>query len=230
MSSRDDETIAAFGQLVENNADPAAVLRWHNVCLDHKQKMTISALRRGKIEKLNINLWGNGISSVHGHFAPGVKSTDFLNTGANFGIAWQYFPLRNFGVQAAYEFGWQNVANKYRNTAGQTPAFAVHQIKLSGLYNFANVIGPNSRFRPYVGAGLGVYPFRLTQDGVSGDVEKLANNNNFEKTSFGLKGSAGVEFQATIACPFPAARVTTISLQKTTTNLAPIPTSAIKRF
>jgi CheY-like chemotaxis protein len=156
----------------------------------------LHATERGT-EKMNINLWGNGISSVRGHFAPGVKSTDFLNTGANFGIAWQYFPLRNFGVQAAYELGWQNVANKYRNTAGETPAFVVHQITLSGLYNFANVIGSNARFRPYVGAGLGVYPFRLTKDGISGDVEKMANNNKFEKTSFGLNGSAGVEFQAT---------------------------------
>jgi opacity protein-like surface antigen len=156
----------------------------------------LHATERGN-EKMNVNLWGNGISSVLGHFGPGIKSTDFLNTGANFGIAWQYFPLRNFGVEAAYELGWQNVANKYRNTAGQTPAFVVQQITLSGLYNFASVVGPNSRFRPYIGAGIGLYPFRLTQDGISGDVVKLANNNNFEKTSLGLNGSAGLEFQAT---------------------------------
>ncbi|MGH7494018.1 MAG: outer membrane protein [bacterium] len=58
-------------------------------------------------------------------------------------------------------------------------------------------LGANARFRPYVGAGIGLYPFRLTDDGISGEVQKLQNGNKFEKTSFGLNGSAGVEFLAT---------------------------------
>ncbi|MGH7450837.1 MAG: outer membrane beta-barrel protein [bacterium] len=159
----------------------------------------ISVLQAGEIKQqpMNINLWGNGISSVSGHFSNAVKSTDFLQTGGSFGIAWQYFPLRSIGVQAGYELGRQNVDTKYRSATNETPAFVVHQITLSGLYNFAEVVGSNARFRPYIGAGVGLYPFRVTQDGISGDVQKLPNGNKFEKTSFGLNGNAGVEFLAT---------------------------------
>jgi DNA-binding response OmpR family regulator len=146
-----------------------------------------------KQERMNINVWSSGITSVRGHFGPDVKSTAFLQAGPDFGIAWQYFPRRSFGVQAAYELGWQNVEKAYRNDAGATPAFVVHQITLSGLYNLI----PGSRWRPYVGVGIGLYPFRLSQDGVSGDAEKLANGNELKRTSFGLNGNAGVEFSAT---------------------------------
>jgi hypothetical protein len=101
----------------------------------------ISTLQAGEIkpQRLNLNIWGNGVSSVSGHFSNAVKSTDFLQTGASFGIAWQYFPLRSVGIQAGYELSWQNVENTFRNEASRTPTFAVHQITLSGLYNFANV-------------------------------------------------------------------------------------------
>jgi hypothetical protein len=190
----------------------------------------VSGLRAAdfKQERMNLNIWSSGITSVRGDFGPGVKSTDFLRTGPNFGIAWQYFPTSTFGVQAAYDFGWQNVDEPYRDESGKTPAFVVHQITLSGLYNFANLM-PNSRFRPSVGAGIGLYPFRLTQDGVSGDAQKLANGNALERTSFGLNGNASVEFWRRTASGSSAAPATIISLRQTTTSSAPIPTSVIKR-
>lgn len=144
-------------------------------------------------ERMNLNLWSSGVTSVRGDFQPGVKSADFLQTGPNFGIAWQFFPARRFGVQAAYELNRLNVEKKYRYEAGETPAFVVHQITLAGLYNFAT----HSRFRPFAGAGIGLYPFRLAEDGFSSDTEKLANGNALKRTSFGLNSNAGVEFLAT---------------------------------
>lgn len=158
----------------------------------------IANLQAGEIapQRMNLNLWGNGMSSVNGNFSTAVKSRNFLQTGGGFGINWQYFPLRSIGIQAGYELGWQNVEKSYRTEAAKTPAFVVHQITVAGLYNFADVIGQSSRFRPYLGAGVGIYPFRLNDDGISGEVVKLQNGNKFEKTSFGLNGSAGVEFLA----------------------------------
>lgn len=155
----------------------------------------LSASQAGEIrqERMNLNLWSSGVTSVRGDFQPGVKSTDFLQTGPGFGIAWQYFPAPRFGVQAAYELSRQNVETKYRYQAGETPAFVVHQITLAGLYNFTT----NSRFRPFAGAGLGLYPFRLAEDGLSSDTEKLANGNELKRTSFGLNVDAGLEFLAT---------------------------------
>ena len=158
----------------------------------------VTILQAGEIapQRMNLNLWGNGISSVSGNFTTAVKSTDFLQTGGSFGINWQYFPLHNIGIQAGYELGWQNVTDSYRTETTKTPAFVVHQITVAGLYNFADVVGQSARFRPYVGAGVGIYPFRLNDDGISGEVVKLENGNKFEKTSFGLNGSGGVEFVA----------------------------------
>ena len=150
-----------------------------------------------KSQRMGFNVWGNGLSSTNGQFSSNVKSTDFLQAGGSFGIAWQYFLKPNVAVQAGYELGWQNVDDNYTQSTSQNPAFVVHQITLSGLYNFTGALGSNARLRPYVGAGVGIYPFRLTNDGISGDVQKLANGNNFEKTSFGLNGSAGLEFMAT---------------------------------
>lgn len=156
-----------------------------------------SALRAMELQqqRMNLNLWGNGITSAHGHFGQGTKTVDVLQNGASFGLAWQYFPLRSIGIQVAYEFGAMNFEKGYRVEAGKTPAFEVHQITVSGIYNFADLI--SSRIRPFVSAGIGLYPFRVTADGISGDTEKLANGNKFDKTSFGLNGGVGVEVLAT---------------------------------
>ncbi|MCG3119372.1 MAG: hypothetical protein ALAOOOJD_01764 [bacterium] len=146
-------------------------------------------------QRMKLNFWGSGLSSVGGSFSSSLKTSDAVKTGASYGLAWQYFPWRSFGVQAGYEFGGMHF--KAPSAPGETPAFVIHQITVAGIYNFANAIGSSARLRPLINAGVGLYPFRINVDGFSGAAAKLSNGNEFTKTSFGLNAGAGVEFAAT---------------------------------
>jgi opacity protein-like surface antigen len=64
---------------------------------------------------------------------------------------------------------------------------------LAGIYNFANLMSSRAPVRPYVSAGVGIYPFRLTEDGITGSALRLNNGNKFEKTSLGLNSGIGIE-------------------------------------
>jgi len=148
-------------------------------------------------QQMSINLWGSGLTSVRGHFNPTAKTLDVVENGPSLGLSWQYFPLRSVGVQVGYELGWMNFEKRYRSEAGKTPAFVVHQITLAGLYNFSELVGSNARVRPLVSAGVGLYPFRITEDGITGEAQMLPNGHRFQKSSLGLNAGAGVEVLAT---------------------------------
>lgn len=143
--------------------------------------------------KIAFNLWGGGMISANGDFGANLSTGDVVKNGQSFSGTWQYFPWEGFGFQAGYALGWMPFEEEHRPEAGKTPAFVVHQITVGGVYNFANLVGSNARVRPFIGAGVGLYPFRITEDGVSGDVQRLDNGNKFQKTSFGLNTSAGLE-------------------------------------
>jgi opacity protein-like surface antigen len=154
-----------------------------------------SALQAGprSEQKMNLKLWGGGITSVRGDFAPGLKTDEVVKDGQSFGLAWQYFPLRSLGIQAGYELGWMRFDKSHRLEPDKSPAFAIHQITLAGVYNFANLADSRARIRPYLSAGAGIYPFRFTEDGITGKAQTLPNGKKFAKTSFGLNGGAGIE-------------------------------------
>lgn len=144
-----------------------------------------------KPQRLSLNVWGSGLTSVHGDFSPSLKTSDVVKSGAAYGLAWQYFPWRHFGIQAGYAFGGMRFEKP--NAPGETPALVIHQITVAGIYNFANIFG---RFRPLLNAGVGLYPFRLNENGFRGQATKLSNGNDFTKTSFGLHAGAGIEYAA----------------------------------
>lgn len=144
---------------------------------------------------MRVNLWGSGLTAVNGNFSAQLKSKDYLNTGTSFGFDYQYFPARNFAIQAGYQFGRLQFDKQYRS-AGKTPNFVLHQITIAGVYRLSDLTGRNAAIRPFVSGGIGLYPFRVTQDGAGGDVVRLENGNKFQKTSFGLNGSLGLEWAA----------------------------------
>lgn len=63
-----------------------------------------------KHQRLSLNVWGSGLTSVHGDFNPSLKTSDVVKSGADYGLAWQYFPWRHFGIQAGYAFGGMRFA------------------------------------------------------------------------------------------------------------------------
>lgn len=158
----------------------------------------ISVLQAAEIHpaKMRVSLLSSGLTSVSGKFGPGINTRDVLQTGSSFGAAWEYFPTHDFGIQAQYGFGSMRFDRRYRPTAAETPHFIVQQIRLDGIYNFANLVGSASRLRPYVNAGARIYPLRVTENGVSGKSETLPDGQKFSETKFGLNGGVGLEVLA----------------------------------
>lgn len=146
--------------------------------------------------RMRLNIWGNGSTVVGGSFTPALQTSDVVGSGPSFAISWQYNPFHSLGFEIGYQLSWMDFEKEFRTEEGKTPAFVVHQITLAGKYNFGDLISPDARIRPFISAGIGMYPFRFTEDGLGGDTQVLPNGNKFEKTSFGLNTGAGIEIRA----------------------------------
>jgi opacity protein-like surface antigen len=144
---------------------------------------------------LGISLWTKAYTPIHGSLAQDEKTTDVLKLGPDFGLALRYRLSRSFGFDGTFDFSWMNVAEEYRAEFGEDPAWVMPQITLNATYH----VGPaleSKRINPYIQAGFGLYPWRITQKGVTGD-PALRNGEEFRKTSFGLNAGLGLEFRAT---------------------------------
>lgn len=148
-------------------------------------------------QQLNLNLRGSGILPAGGDFGPNTQSTDVLKTGSDLALSGHYFLKGGLGIQAGYDLGWMNFESKYRPSGAKSPAFVVHQITLGGVYNFRDFMSKRSRIQPLIGAGVGLYPFRATDDGLTGETLKAATGKAFKKAAFGLNSNAGISIRAT---------------------------------
>lgn len=165
----------------------------------------LSSLLAGEMSnKWDIRLDGGGLAPISGNITNSLSSTDALNTGASFGVSARYWFDQGIGVEAGYSLGWLNLdESKFsgdfqKTAAGQKPSFDLQTITLRGLYNFQGLMSTGSRWHPILGAGVGLYPFRFSDDQFSGNTfVNSANGQELQKTSFGLNGTAGLDFRAT---------------------------------
>lgn len=165
----------------------------------------LSSLFAGEMsQKWDIHLNGGGLIPVSGNITNNLSSIDALNTGANFGFSARYWFDQGIGVEAGYSLGWLNLDKNMFSSdfleaiTGKNPSFDLQAISLRGLYNFQGLMSAGSHWHPILGAGVGLYPFRFSEDRFSGKTfVNSANGEELKKTSFGLNGTVGLDFRAT---------------------------------
>lgn len=143
--------------------------------------------------KIGISLYGGGNIPVNGDYSQNVKTTEFLNTGSQFGIGVSYYITKGLGIEGTVYAGYNHYNSKYK-PAGKEPIWINLSTSINAVYNFGHlfrkpVISPIAR------VGAGSYQWEHLEDGFIGAVVTKENNNHNVK-SFGFNIGAGAEYSA----------------------------------
>jgi outer membrane protein W len=145
--------------------------------------------------KLGISLDGGFILSANGGFNSTDDMSDVVKPGANLGLKVKYNFDNSWAVQCGYDYNFMLVEDDYKPVQSDDPAFVMHAITVDGFYNFGPLLKTNAA-APFVSAGVGIYPWMFTEDGLSGDALPAPNDaaEDFAKTSFGMNFGLGVDY------------------------------------
>ncbi len=122
---------------------------------------------------------------------------DQFKTGPTFGAELKFGVLDKINVWGGFNYGFMKAENAFR-TPTTTPAFTMPQVSAGVNMNIGPMLGPTNKIvNPYIGVGVGMYPWKKTLNGAGGDPDSVStgtgSTNPVKKTSFGLNGTAGVE-------------------------------------
>ncbi|MCI0404792.1 MAG: hypothetical protein L0Z48_04650 [candidate division Zixibacteria bacterium] len=136
----------------------------------------------------------SGIVPTNGDFTSAGELNDAFDAGITFGGQVSYTPVNYVTIVGGFDYGFMEVKDEQKAASGNEPNVQLPQIFLKGQFNFSSLIkNLNNRVNPYVSVGAGLYPWKITSDGVNGDAQAFSNGEEFKKTSFGLLGSVGTE-------------------------------------
>lgn len=156
--------------------------------------LTVPSMAQTSKGLLGFNAVGAGLFPVNGKFDATDDLKDATKTGAGLEFSVKYWINNRLGIEGSYMYSWNRL--KYEKIADPTtePAFVSQGITINGIYNLLPQSENGSRFVPYVMAGIGVFPWKFTMDGRSGDaMMSPVGIDEFSKTSFGWNTGAGLE-------------------------------------
>ena len=151
-----------------------------------------------KVNKLGVGIDGGILIPATGDVVPDSSVSDFFDLGPSFGVHVCYGVIPEFSVEAGFKYSFMKMKDEVNDEPSKEPYLNMPQIYVDGILNLGSFIKKeNNMINPFVRAGVGIYPWKLTEDDVTGDAVRLDNNEEFKKTSFGLNFGAGLEYFAT---------------------------------
>ncbi len=156
--------------------------------------MVSSALAYEPTGKIGISARVTGVAPTNGDFTAGLATNDVFDVGPSFGGQVSYTPIKYLSIVGGFDYGWLAIKDEFKPRTGMEPNLQLPVAFLRGQFNFGSLIHTkDNRINPYVSAVAGIYPWKVTTDGINGDAQRFSNGEEFKKTSFGLQSSAGVE-------------------------------------
>jgi len=123
---------------------------------------------------------------------------DFFKVGPLFGGHINYAVNDAITIRTGFDYAFMKMEDAAKDDPAKDPYWTTPYVYLDGVFNLGSLFkNPSNIFNPYVGAGAGLYFWKVTDDNVNGDPVLLSNNEEFKKTSFGLNFTGGVEVFAT---------------------------------
>ncbi len=149
---------------------------------------------------------GGGLSLPLGDFG------DAASTGFH-GLAAVSFQPNNLPIGIQVDAMYQRFGVDDGGLAGDIDAnFQVIQGTANAVYKFAN--SPDSKVRPYLIGGVGLYNSKLTGDDVPDNIDG--------STDFGINAGAGFDFQAGAVALFVEGRFHNVFSDGDNTNFIPV--------
>ncbi len=150
--------------------------------------------------KLGIGVNGGLMLPASGDITNDSSFSDIFKAGPQFGAHVNYTPIKELTLRTGFSYAFMKMKDEVRGSGTNEPYFSVTYAYVDGVLNLGSLIkSERSVVNPYIAAGGGMYFWKITEDGVGGDAQKLGNNEEFKKTSLGLHFGPGVEIFATPA-------------------------------
>lgn len=143
--------------------------------------------------KIGISLYGGGNIPVNGDYSSDLKTSDFLNTGSQFGVGVSYFVTKGLGVEGTLYAGYNYYSSKYR-PASKDPVWVNLSASVNAIYNFGHMF-KKPVVSPFVRIGAGSYQWEHFEDGIIGAKVNTEYRNHNVK-SFGFNAGVGAEYRA----------------------------------
>lgn len=143
--------------------------------------------------KIGISLYGGANVPTNGDISSTVKTTDFLNSGPQFGLGVSYFFTKAIGVEAITNYDLNFFKDKFR-LSSKKPSVATLSVSLNGIYNFGHLFS-NTRISPFARAGVGIYNWRHLDDAPckGGEVINM-DGIEHKASSFGFNVGIGADY------------------------------------
>ncbi|MGQ9560635.1 MAG: hypothetical protein ACUVTG_01080 [Candidatus Oleimicrobiaceae bacterium] len=124
-----------------------------------------------------------------GSYNAEVSTAELLEQGYSHGLFLRQQISRHYGIEAGVDLGWAAFAQAHREDADKTPHFVLPAV------TFCNRMGlPLGPVVPYAAVGVGIFPWRFTREGLTGDPVTV-EGEALQKMTAGLVGGAGVELK-----------------------------------
>ncbi|MCR4439009.1 MAG: hypothetical protein NUW13_08210 [candidate division KSB1 bacterium] len=134
---------------------------------------------------------GGMLTPVAGSYNATLSTAELLDRGSSYGLFLRQQVGKHYGIEAAVDLGWAAFAPEHRQEQGMTPHFVLPAVTFSNVLRLP--LGPVA---PYGVAGVGIFPWRFTRDGLNGDPVSV-EGEALQKMSAGITGGAGIELRLT---------------------------------
>lgn len=140
---------------------------------------------------INFSARFGGMLPTNGEFTSAGSLSDEFDLGLMYGAQVGLNLMPSFAVVAGYDFA--SLPMSVVPTTGAVPKLSIPHFFVKGHYNFTSLIkNPLNRIKPYLSFGGGLYSWKVTADGGSGN-QVFGNGTQLKKTSFGLNFGPGFE-------------------------------------
>jgi len=152
------------------------------------------------VGKLGVGVDGGIALPSGGDVTSDSSFSDYFNLGPSFGLHVDYCVIPELSLRTGFRYTTMKMDDDANEDISVEPYFSTPSVYLNGVFNLGSFFkNPDNAFNPYVTAGVGMYFWKVTDDGMNGDAIVLENNEELSKTSFGLNGGVGFEYFATDA-------------------------------
>ena len=139
---------------------------------------------------INFSARFGGMLPTNGEFTSARSLSDEFDLGLMYGAQVGLNLTPSLTLVGGFDFASLPMAV---DTNGNQPKLSIPHFFVKGHYNFTSLIkNPLNRIRPYLSFGGGLYSWKVTADGGSGN-QVFGNGTQLKKTSFGLNFGPGFE-------------------------------------
>ena len=154
----------------------------------------ISANAFDLVNKLGVGVTGGIFIPTNGNVTTDSTVADFFDAGPSWGIRLTYGIVKGLSAETGFNYSYIKIKDEVNEDPVNEPYLNMPEFYLDGVWELNGLFhNSNNIWNPFLKAGVSLYPWKLTEDGIDGVAQTGETGETFSKTSFGLNFGAGLE-------------------------------------